>query len=453
MKKMFHPSILKNAFAIDARSIRLFRILLGVAILFYVVELWPVIDLFFTENGILTAEFQRTAVSNVARGAFSIFYLSDTYGFAASMLVLLAISGFALVAGKAPRIWSAVAAIILISISNRFYQASYGADQMIRLLAFWSIFLPARGGANAGTFAALAQLATVYAFAGFIKSDRVWLIEANGVIHAFKLDHFTRSWTAWTMNFPGTLRFSSIVVLLLERFGWLLFFSPWRTGLCRFLAFVSFAGLHLVIIGFLHIGLFPYLNLIFLTLLLPAGFWETMEKFGIKYLRADAKPEEDRLLNGLAAAFSLLVLVWNLSVYARANWTRSIPVNQFMASIGLRQHWAFYGPAPNRNDGWHVFIGQLADGTEIDVLRNKPVSFLKPPSLIESFPHRRWGHFLTKMTYHRHDPELLDRTMEYFCKNDDRIRRIETYYVLEETMDVGEVDRLSRKWLMSRNCY
>src|SRR5687768_15665705 len=42
------------------------------------------------------------------------------------------------------------------------------------------------------------------------------------------------------------------------------------------------------------------------------------------------------------------------------------------------QHWSLFAPAPSSNAGWLVIPATLANGSQIDLFRNKPVSYDNP---------------------------------------------------------------------------
>ncbi len=58
----------------------------------------------------------------------------------------------------------------------------------------------------------------------------------------------------------------------------------------------------------------------------------------------------------------------------------------------LEQRWGMFAPGPSHRDGWLVLEAVLASGDRVDLIRDgAPVSFEKPPLVIDLYPSRRWG--------------------------------------------------------------
>lgn len=93
-----------------------------------------------------------------------------------------------------------------------------------------------------------------------------------------------------------------------------------------------------------------------------------------------------------AGALVLLVLAWNLCS------VEGLPKGLYAAltppfrMLRIDQYWNMFAPFPSKEDGWYVFPGELADGTQLDVLHpeRQGVSYDKPQYIAETYPNIRW---------------------------------------------------------------
>lgn len=125
--------------------------------------------------------------------------------------------------------------------------------------------------------ALLAQLATMYFFNYINKSGPSW-IDGSASYYALQLDYFRNPVGSLILAImpQNLLAFATRAVLLVEGFGWLLFFSPFHCQLFRLLGFLLFESLHVGFSLCLAIGMFGFITTSSLTCLLPSAFWEVI---------------------------------------------------------------------------------------------------------------------------------------------------------------------------------
>lgn len=104
----------------------------------------------------------------------------------------------------------------------------------------------------------------------------------------------------------------------------------------------------------------PFVNALSLLLLVLVTLWN-VRSFANHYAFLKRTTTVDRAVRRVANSKTLQQLDW-LSRLTR-----------------LDQSWSIFAPNPPRDDGWHVIVGRLKDGSEVDVLHEgDSVSWQKP---------------------------------------------------------------------------
>ncbi|GBF79382.1 DCC1-like thiol-disulfide oxidoreductase family protein [Aphanothece sacrum] len=152
-------------------------------------------------------------------------------------------------------------------------------------------------------------------------------------------------------------------------------------------------------------------------MLTPLLRWQPVIKVGTKFYEVIAKnrkkaglftkPLKFRTLeiksslplNIITLVLLFLTTIWNLKSFVNQTVQRRVASQNDWVSLvykvlhkktfqtidilshvtRLDQSWSIFAPAPPRDDGWHVIIGKLKDGTEVNLLQeDSPVSWEKP---------------------------------------------------------------------------
>ena len=136
LASIFNPEL--SNFSLDARSLSLFRIALGLVVLFDIMTFLPHIDIFYSNEGILpTYSYRYRHWYDASLHALS--------GARAAQIILFVIHGIAAVAltlGVFPRPAVILNLVLLLSVHHRIPAVLNGGDHLLGLLLFWSIFLP-----------------------------------------------------------------------------------------------------------------------------------------------------------------------------------------------------------------------------------------------------------------------------------------------------------------------
>ncbi len=127
----------------------------------------------------------------------------------------------------------------------------------------------------------------------------------------------------------------------------------------------------------------------------------------------------------------------------------------------LDQVWSIFAPNPPRFDGWHVIVGTLKDGTEVNVLQeDKPIRWekLTPTQRYEIYPNMQWRIFFIKIQG-LDSKILMPPFADYLCRNWNRnhpserqLERLTIYFMDEQTVPPNEVQTVEKKRMFDQSC-
>lgn len=398
-------------FSIDFRSLALFRIALGLVVLYSLGTLAVVADMFLARDGVISQE----AIRYYHRGTWtwSVNWLSDATWFQYGVLLLAAVAAVCLVLGWRTRLFTVLTWALLSSIHMRVTPIFGGGDILLNLLLFWAMFLPlgARWSIDAkrqtespdesivsvGTVAIFLQMAMMYFFTGISKFNDVWFSgSALGI--GLSIDRVTRPLGHVLAGYPGATSLISRGTLAAELTLPFLLFSPWKSKWCRSIGLLMLIGFHIGIEATMVVAMFSYASLAGLTLFVPSAWWQYPPLKQVQNLldtlfgvQPSPKPSKhasekkkrrgrrasrggvnlkQRLVQAAVVVCILYVFLYNVIVsFASDDFKRSLGSFQRVGELlVLKQYWdMFSDPSPNCNDV--ACVARLRDGTQIDLLR------------------------------------------------------------------------------------
>jgi hypothetical protein len=421
------PSRWQRLFAIDLRSLALFRIALGALILAGVALRMADFRVFYTEDGVWPLAVAWGEYD--APGAWSLNLLDRSFGWQAGLALAEAAAGLALLLGWRTRMVAVLAWVLVASAHKRDVMVLSAAAHLLRQFLFWGMWLPlgarwsldARrasrepGRADPPTGAAphfskiweilgakpplvdrrapapcavlsmasaalLLQVVLVYVANVFYKSDPAWRITGDAVWMALSQEAYTRPAGRALLAWPGVLRGLTHATFALEALGPWLAFIPWGTTRCRLLAAALFISFHTALAATMSLGLFPFISIAGWIVFLPGTLWA----------RGEERPSFRRSpwpVNAAAAACFSLVVCWNLRPLLPA-LKRLDPLAHLLR---LEQRWAMFAPKPREVDTWWVVVGTDARGIETNLWTGEsPVNWKRPPDFAAFFPNDTW---------------------------------------------------------------
>ncbi len=405
---------MNKIFSIDYRSLRLFRFGLGVVAVADICLRLTNFTAMHTEAGLIP--------SKVVTHSLSLFWLSHSPLWSGLLLALIAGAGVLLILDFHSRPVSLLLFVLFLSLRNRNPYITYGGDDLLRLGLLWSSLLP-RGPSRAGetTFCtaasvgALGQLWLVYFCAGLAKTAHDWLSSPNATFVVLNSDTYAKPIARLITPHLTLLKWSAIGVFVTERFGWLLFFSPWRHAEARLAGFAIFAVMHLMFGLFLHLELFPLMDIVFLTLLLPEKFWNWLKVNDPLKIRP--WPSYEQWIHQTAAILFVTLVYVNISSVPGVEHRPIPPVRRITGMLGIYQAWNMFSMDYTMTDGFYRVVGHAADGRWIDeinqvVLDSIPMKPVDPQALQGGF---RWTRYFENLGASA-DESLNGAMIQYFCK-------------------------------------
>lgn len=291
-------AVAHRLFGIDERSLALFRVGLGVALLIDWGLRLDHISVFYTDGGVLP----RAAALQFwdSRYLNSLFFATGTFWGALALMLPAGPIALAVLFGWRTRLMSALALVMMVSWQVRDFPVVQGSDDLLRMLLFWSLFLPlgrcwsvdaaldrkaadrephGRIWLSVGCAALMLQSSYVYLMGAIIKAGNpVWFEDGTAIYYAMNIDQFTTALSPYLLEFPSLMTLLTRFVFLLELVGPILLFCPWATPRVRLLVLAGLIPMHLGFKLFLQVGMFPLVSLISLTPFIPGAVWAFVEQ-------------------------------------------------------------------------------------------------------------------------------------------------------------------------------
>jgi hypothetical protein len=451
----------------------------------------------YTDTGILSRADAVTLFGFLHALPLCVHLAGGSTWSAALFFALATAAAMALLVGYRARAASAVSWLLAASVQLRNPYIGAGWDALLRMLLLCGAFLPlgARWSLDAsedaaeprptvfsaGTIALLAQMAIVYAIAGYTKwQEPAW--RDGSALGAIFADDFTATALGSALVGSGSLlRGLTVSVPWLEMTGAAGLFVPVWRGPLRCAAIAVLAGMTALFGLCLSVGLFPLVALAGLAGLLPRWFWQ--RPFVARRIEAPlervARALRHRVLTrrrpglgpiGELAAQGVCALLVAYLVFWAAGVARS-PVYQAPESIAwlgeslfLQQDWRMFSVPPSQTGEIEV-SGRLRDGTPIDLLADGgpvPAVATPPPTDVPSrrapFRSVRWRLLLWRAT----DPGRTDQRLlhygRYLCRGWNQVhpaeRGLATFEVIFWARPIGApAPSAERRVLWSHDCF
>jgi len=208
------------------------------------------------------------------------------------MLLVEFLAAAAMAFGYRTRLATIACFVLEGSLLNRNPMILLGGDTLVVCLLFFGMFLPL--GARWSMDAALApnappennrhvsaasaglvlQVLSVYFFSAILKHGREWWPDGTAVYYTMSLERYSSPLGRELLNYPSLMQGLSYFVWWLELLGPVLALSPLLQRPLRFLVMVCLMCMHTGFIFCMEIGLFPFVSLSSLTVLLGGWCWD-----------------------------------------------------------------------------------------------------------------------------------------------------------------------------------
>jgi len=322
------PAWVTEIFAADLRSLAALRIVLAVIVLIDLAGRSGNLLAHYTDDGVLPIRILLAEPGMTWRASLN--FMSGTLVVQALLFGITALAAAALLVGYRTRLATVIVWVLMLSIQVRNPFVTTGADVLLRLLLFWSIFLPLGAWwsldsrrettsrpvamrflsmATAGLFL---QIAFMYWFTAMLKSGPEWRVDGSALYYAFAAEQYSGTLGHYLLQFPSQLTVLTFAAIGIEAFAPFLLFCPIATGPVRTVGVLLIMSLQIGILLTMWIWLFPWLGAFCMVCFLPSWFWDRV----IPRLRA-VFPTHFRLAQRLQAAAARTTQGWSAPRWAR----------------------------------------------------------------------------------------------------------------------------------------
>jgi len=458
----------RDLFSLDLRVLGIFRIVLASILIFDNVDRLRFVRAFFSDFGIWPRDVATAELRDSLH--WSLHFILNHAWFQGLLLVAALVFACGLLVGYRTRWCMILLWVLEVSIQNRNGIILQGGDVYLRILMFWSMFLPlgdrysldskhSTSSANSnqhlslpGAFL-LIQIAVLYASSAYLKDGIEWRYEASAVQYALMLNQFATPFGQWLSQQVELTQILTIVTWHFEAWVWLLMFMPVFFIPLRLLAFLGIAGMHAGFALTMNLGLFPYICILgSLLVLSPAiinGFFSSADSEETQLAREHARQSLFRtMMLGILSIVFLCSMYRLVLVTAKKRLPEIAAVETITGLLRLDQRWDMFAPFPLKEDGWFRIPGTLRDGTAYDVYHQVEAepSLEAPSSLSDAYPNERWRKYLmniwlTKYAWHRnHYARYLCRSTNERLSYDRWLVSFSIYYAVtrNDIRDSGE---------------
>ena len=380
----------------DLRTdLTLFRVALGLTCLLDVCLRASERQVWLTDDGVLP----RDARNAFLRGTWysSLHTLSGDAALQTALLAAVAAAALALALGWCTRLASVAAWLLCCSLHSRNPLTLHGGDVLLRLLLFWSMFVPLGAArASLGLHLLRAQVALMYACAALSKSGAEWWSECSALHLALHLDLIaTPAGGALREAPPALLCAATRATLVLELLAPPLLLHP-RS---RAAAVAILLPLHACFGVFLRLGTFPLVSAVALLPFLPPRRTEPAEAgrsalppaVGVGVMLGIVLPL-------VCARHAPFVLAWwpggagaaPATLRGYGAWEGPAAVEGAAQLLMVDQVWDMFSPHPVREDAWMLAPAERLDGSVVDALTNEAPEWRMPERLTRRFTSTAW---------------------------------------------------------------
>ncbi|RMF21028.1 MAG: DUF393 domain-containing protein, partial [Cyanobacteria bacterium J083] len=301
---------LEEIFGFDLRSLALFRIGLALVIL---ADLWiraGEIKAHYSDQGILPRVPLIDTILNPWYWSINLISgqpLIQSFLFAFSIFITLM-----LLIGYRTRLATIICWAMIISLHNRNPALIFAADDVLRAILFWCMFLPLgayysvdsalnnstkplpKRFLSIATFALMVQQCYIYMFSAWFKHQSpLWSVDGSAVYYSFSFDQYATPLGQFLLQFDWLLPIMTFGALWFEWLAPLIIFIPWRNSLFKAIAVVSFIGLHISFGLCFTLGIFPFLSTATWFAFIPSFVWDKLAKRYYSAERAGLKINYD----------------------------------------------------------------------------------------------------------------------------------------------------------------
>lgn len=287
---------IEEVFGLDLRSLAVFRIGLALMVIWDLIIRVKGLNAHYTDYGILP---RSALIDEFLNPWYLSIHVISGEPFVQGLLFLLAFFiALAMLVGYRTRLATIATWALVISLQHRNPALIFAADDVLRAILFWAMFLPLGASysvdsalntstqplpkrvVSGATFALMVQLCFIYMWSAAYKTQsEIWWPQGDAVYYSLSFDQYVSGFGLFLLSFPPLLlKAITFSALWFEWIGPLMIFIPFRNSFFRCVAIVSFILLH---VGFelsFELGVLSFLSMATWLALLPSPVWDGLAK-------------------------------------------------------------------------------------------------------------------------------------------------------------------------------
>ena len=302
---------IKEIFALDMRSLAIFRIGLALVIIVDLIIRFGDIQAHYSDTGVLD---RNAVIDGFLKPWYWSVHLLSGQTFVQQILFIIALLlAILLLIGYRTR-WMTIASwALIVSLHNRNPALIFAGDDALRAILFWAMFLPLgayysvdnalntstkplpKFVVSGATVGFIIQLCYIYMLSAWFKHQSpLWSEEGSAVYYALSFDQYATGFGQFLLSLKPLLPTMTFGALWFEWLGALLLFIPYKNSFFRGIAIVAFISLHISFGLSFTIGVFPVLCVAAWLAFIPSGAWDWLEKKTYSQERSGLKINYDR---------------------------------------------------------------------------------------------------------------------------------------------------------------
>ena len=467
---------LRARFAIDTRTLAVFRITLAVLVVADLVLRSRNFELFYTEQGVVP---QSLALAAPPVDVPSIYFGSTEPWVTAVLFSMHGLLAGALLVGYRTRLSTLLVTVLVVSLDLRNPLVLSYADTLFMWLLFWAIFLPlgerwsvdavhadhepraSVGGLPAALV--LLQVVTVYFVNGLHKTGSELWASGEAAVLVMGLDDMTFLAADVVASMPQLLGLGGRLWYAMLLGSWLLVVLRGRP---RTLLVALFIAAHLLFAVTVRIGAFAFVSIAGVILFLQASCWndlravagrlgvvDSVSRVGQHAERAAARvpqwPDHGMyrhisryrrpLMVGVGGLLAVLVAVSLLSAGGVVEHDTAADIEAGTTAVVDHQtEWSIFAPEPRTTTRQYVVAAESTSGAQWEIHSDRELTADRPAELQTQFDSYRERFYMSSVR--RDSPEgtqqlLADHYCETVAIDGEPISHL-TLYVIEESVTV-----------------
>ena len=378
---------IQDCFIIDLRAMAIFRIAIAFCIIADLISRFSYINLFQTSNGVLP-------VGNLGFTKYLPHFWSDSYSFQLLLFGVAILFALALLIGWKTKVSTIISWLLLVSLHSKLWITLDGADELLRAVMFWSIFLPLgayfsvdskKNKERKTQYSSISGVALLLLFvfyyfsAGVAKLNDAWL-EGSALEIILRQKMWLRPVGDFLSQFPVFLKVLTPAIVIFELVGPFALLIPKQFSKIRIAAISAFIFFQISLGLCLELNLMPWIATAVLFIFLPTSFFN-QQKGNELYVSSNRLKK--------IILIPLVIYVFGGFFIQKANI--SLPLYSKAYTLGLLSTWSFYSLPPTE-DYTYAVTAELDNGKSIELISSSK-------TFTALFQNYRFKYYLETITY------------------------------------------------------